>query len=149
VLRVVVDPNIWIRALLGGPLSAPVLEAWRGGRFEVLISPPLLVELDAVWRRPRLRKYIRAEDAMELLDRLRWRGIAVVPTTVPPRCRDVKDHPVLATAIDGRANAIVSGDADLRADPVLREALATRGIELWGVNTLLAEVSASAGQGSA
>jgi hypothetical protein len=44
---------------------------------------------------------------------------------------------VLATAIDGRADAIVTGDADLRADDELRSARRMQGVALWGVNTLL------------
>lgn len=136
-LKVVIDTNLWIRTLLGGPVTLPVLEAWRGRRFEVVISKPILAELDEVWQRPRLRRRIDPQHARELLEQLRWRGIWVEPTTIPPRCRDPKDHPVLATAIDGRADAIVSGDADLRADDRLRAEMADLGVELWGVRTLL------------
>ncbi len=50
--RVVVDTNLWVRALLGGPSTLPVLEAWRAGKFLVLVSQPLLDELEAVCRRP-------------------------------------------------------------------------------------------------
>jgi predicted nucleic acid-binding protein len=32
-LRVVVDTNLWIRVLLRGPKSFPLLEAWRDHRF--------------------------------------------------------------------------------------------------------------------
>jgi hypothetical protein len=31
--RIVVDTNLWIRALVGGPATLPVLEAWRAGKF--------------------------------------------------------------------------------------------------------------------
>lgn len=62
----------------------------------------------------------------------------VSPTTTPPECRDPKDHPVLATAIDGRADAIVSADADLRANDNLRAAMAEYGVKLWGIDSLLA-----------
>jgi len=58
--------------------------------------------------------------------------------TVPPGCRDPKDHPVLATAIDGRADAIVTGDADLRADEELRSAMSQYDVALWGVDSLFA-----------
>ncbi len=44
---------------------------------------------------------------------------------------------MLATAIDGRASVIVSGDDDLRADDDLRRAMAEYGIELLGVNSFL------------
>jgi putative PIN family toxin of toxin-antitoxin system len=97
----------------------------------------LLDELDDVWQRPRLRRLIDSRHAHELLAQLRWRSTWVEPSTIPPRCRDPKDHPVLATAIDGQADAIVSGDADLRADDRLRTEMAEFGVELWGVNTLL------------
>lgn len=116
VLRIVIDTNIWIRCLLGGPVTRPVFEAWLAGRFQVLISEPLLAELEEVWQRPRLRKHISDEDAHDLLDKLRSSADHVEITTIPPQCRDPKDHPFLATAIDGKADAIVSGDADLRGD---------------------------------
>jgi len=58
-------------------------------------------------------------------------------TTIPPNCRDLKDLPVLATAIDGEAGVIVSGDDDLRADNELRAAMATYGIQLLGVHSFL------------
>jgi uncharacterized protein len=137
---IVVDTNIWIRALLAGRATLPVLEAWREGRFRVVVSESLLDELDRVRQRPRFRKSIDPGHARLLLAQLRWRGILVTPTTVPPRCRDPKDAPVLAAAIDGHANAIVTGDADLRADDGLRAEMAKYGIEIWGINTLLARI---------
>ena len=36
-----------------------------------------------------------------------------------------------------RANAIVTGDDDLRADDELREAMAEYSVQLWGVQSLL------------
>lgn len=139
-LRVVVDTNLWIRALLGGPATLPLLQAWREKRFEVVASQPLLDELDEVWRRPRLRRLIDPAQAMELIEQLRWRSSWTELTTKPPRCRDPKDHPVLATAIDGRAHAIVSGDGDLRADDDLRAEMAELGVEIWGINGLLGRI---------
>jgi len=135
-LRVVIDTNLWIRALLGGRVTLPLLEAWNANRFTVVVSQALVDELDEVWRRPRLRQRIDSEDADRLLEQLRFRSDMVELTTVPPRCRDPKDHPVLATAIDGDADAIVSGDADLRADDELRSAMAQYHVELWGIDTL-------------
>jgi putative PIN family toxin of toxin-antitoxin system len=136
-LRIVVDTNLWIRALLGGPVTLPILEAWQAEIFTVVVSQPLIDELNDVWQRPRLRKRIDAEDAERLLEQLYLRGEMVEPTTVPPRCRDPKDHPVLATAIDGHVDAIITADDDLRADEELRIAMKQYGIALWGVDSLL------------
>lgn len=139
-MRVVIDTNLWIRILLAGPVTLPILEAWEARKFQVLISRPLLDELEEVWQRPRLKKRIGDERARILMRQLRYRGETVVLTTVPPRCRDPKDHPVLATAIDGRADAIVSGDADLRADDRLREEMGSYGVELLGVEGFLSRL---------
>ena len=139
-LKIVIDTNIWVRALLAGRITIPVLEAWYEGKFQVLISSPLLEELENVLQRPRLKQHIKAKHAETLLEQLRWRGNMVNLITVPPRCRDPKDHPILATAIDGQADAIVSGDSDLRADDKLRTEMQAHGVELWGVNTLLAKL---------
>lgn len=140
-LKIVVDTNIWIRTLLGGRITLPVLEAWRDDKFQAVVSEPLLDELDGVWQRPRLRSRINPNHAKALLVQLRWRGLMVELKTIPPHCRDPKDHPVLATAMDGRANAIVSGDADLRADELLRAEMINHGVELWGVDTLLTRLA--------
>ncbi len=140
-LRIVIDTNIWIRALLGGRVTLPVLRAWQTGRFQVIVSQPLLDELDKVWQRPRLKDRIDAEHAIILLEQLNWRGIMVEPAIIPPRCRDPKDHPVLATAIDGRADAIVTGDADLRDDDELRAEMESYGVKLWGIDSLLSNIS--------
>lgn len=138
--RIVVDTNLWIRALLGGPATLPVLEAWRADKFLVVISQPLLDELQEVSQRPRLRRGIDPFQAKALIEQLRWRGLWVEATAVPPRCRDPKDHPVLSTAISGHADAVVSGDGDLRADDELRQQMLERGVKIWGVTALLAEL---------
>jgi len=46
----------------------------------------------------------------------------------------------LATAISGYADAIVSGDGDLRADDELRQQMSEHGVKIWGVEALLAEL---------
>ena len=78
-LRVVIDTNLWIRALLGGKLTIPVLEAWRDKRFTVIVSQHLIDELDNVWQRPRLRRRIDAQDAILLIEQLRFRTEMIAP----------------------------------------------------------------------
>lgn len=136
-LRIVVDTNIWIRTLLGGQVSLPVLRAMKAQRFQLLISDALLIELESVAKRPRLATRIAQQDVDDLVTAILWYGELIELRTIPPRCRDPKDHPVLATAIDGHAHAIVSGDGDLRADDGLRQAMGVYGVELWGVQTFM------------
>jgi putative PIN family toxin of toxin-antitoxin system len=136
-LRIVIDTNIWIRILLRGRVTLPILSTWQANQFQLVTSQALLDEYDSVWRRPRLRKLIDPQQAEILRRQMRARAEVVELKTIPPRCRDPKDHPVLATAIDAQANAIVSGDDDLRADDELRSAMAGYGVQLWGVQSLL------------
>jgi predicted nucleic acid-binding protein len=82
-LRIVVDTNLWIRALLGGPITLPILEAWHARRSTVVVSQALIDELDDVWQRPRLRKRIDSGDAERLLEQLYLRGEMVKLTTIP------------------------------------------------------------------
>ncbi len=136
-LRVVIDTNIWIRILLKGRVTLPVLAAFNEDKFQLVMSQPLLEELHLVWNRPRLRERIDPDQATRLEQQLQNRALWVELVTVPPNCRDPKDLPVLATAIDGTADVIVSGDDDLRSDDALRVAMEAHGVQLLGVQSFL------------
>ncbi|MDZ8096962.1 MAG: putative toxin-antitoxin system toxin component, PIN family [Nostoc sp. DedQUE05] len=102
-------------------------------------------ELHLVWNRPRLRERIDSNQAIRLEQQLQYRALWVELKTVPPNCRDPKDFPVLATAIDGKAGIIVSGDDDLRADDDLRVVMASYSIQLLGVHSFLKYLDESDG----
>ncbi|QHG16327.1 toxin-antitoxin system, toxin component [Nostoc sp. ATCC 53789] len=140
--RVVIDTNIWIRILLKGRVTLPILEAFNEDKFQLVMSQPLMEELHLVWNRPRLRERINPSIAIQLEQQLQYRAIWIELETVPPNCRDPKDLAVLATAIDGQAEIIVSGDDDLRADDELRAVMATYGIRLLGVHSFLNVIAA-------
>lgn len=89
-LRVVIDTNIWIRILLGGRITLPILDAFNQDQFQLIISQPLLNELHDVWNRPRLRKRINPDYARRLEYQLSHRSVWIQPTTIPPNCRDPK-----------------------------------------------------------
>ncbi|WP_347242523.1 putative toxin-antitoxin system toxin component, PIN family [Nostoc sp. FACHB-888] len=138
----VIDTNIWIRILLRGRVTLPILEAFNEDKFQLVMSQPLMEELHLVWNRPRLRERINPNIANQLEQQFQYRAIWIELETVPPNCRDPKDLAVLATAIDSQAEIIVSGDDDLRADDELREIMATYGIRLLGVHSFLNVIAA-------
>ena len=149
-LKVVIDTNIWIRILLRGRVTLPILTAFNENKFHLVSSQPLLDEFHTVWNRPRLRKSIDHHQAIRLEQQIKARSIWTEIKSIPPNCRDIKDLPVLATAIDGQANIIVSGDQaniivsgdnDLRADETLRKAMKLHSIELLGVDSFLKTLS--------
>ena len=115
-MRAVIDTNVLIRALLKPFGSvAPVLGTLRHGVFTALYSSELLQEVVEVLGRPRFRtKYgVQSQDVEALIALLVLRGEEVIPRRKIEVCRDPKDNKVLEAAVEGRADAIVSGDEDL------------------------------------
>ncbi len=128
-MRVVVDTNVWVSGLIL-PDSPPgkVLQAVREGELEALASWPLVEELVDVLSRPHLRHYeIRAGDIQELVVLL----APLLPSVeVNITLRDPGDAPVVAAAVAGDVQAIITGDADLLQDRELRSWLGERGIQV-------------------
>ena len=87
-MRVVLDTNVLISGLML-PTSLPgrIVEAWRSGAFELVLSEPMVEEIGRVLAYPKIRK------------RIGW--------------SDEADTPVLAALIAGVAELLVSGDSDL------------------------------------
>ena len=83
-LRVVIDTNIWIRILLGGRITLPILEAFSQDQFQLIMSQPLLNELHDVWNRPRLRKRINPDYARRLEYQLSHRSVGFTPQRFHP-----------------------------------------------------------------
>jgi len=116
-VRAVLDPNVIISALLsrdGTP--AEVLRAWLEGRFELVVSPLLLEELERALAYPKLRERIQPDEAEALVAWLGREATVVDDPTDPPRghSADPGDDYLLAVAERERA-ALVSGDRHLLA----------------------------------
>ncbi len=114
-MRAVVDVNVIVSALLsrnGSP--AEVLRAWQQGRFEMVVSPLLLAELERALGYPKLRRRIPPGDAEAVVDWISRAGSLVSdPLDQPPvRSVDPGDDYLLALAASESA-VIVSGDDHL------------------------------------
>ena len=116
-VRPVLDTNILVSALLfhSGALSW-LRGAWRAGRIRPLAGRQTTTELIRVLAYP---KFALSEgERQELLDDyLPFCETVTVPEPPPavPPCRDPFDRPFLELALAGRADALVTGDADLLA----------------------------------
>lgn len=139
-MRVVIDTNVWVSALLtprGYP--ARVVEAFRDGRFESVVSEPLLQEIQSVLSRPRIqRKYAVSEDEINnYLKLIRQQSLVVETPGVLNRCRDARDNFLLETAIWGKAQYLITRDDDLKRDPELIEAMQSRSVGILSVHQFL------------
>lgn len=115
--KVVVDTNIVVSALINA-LGAPyrIMTAWRRGAFILLLTADLGAEYIRVLHRARLaqRYGLTNEDRDAFLLLARANAVLVNPADVSEtRVRDGKDVPVLAAALGGQADYLVSGDDDL------------------------------------
>jgi len=109
----VFDANVIISALLL-PDSTPRLafdKARVHGR--ILLSEPVISELDDVLRRPRLKKYIHEDERIHFLLALLHDAHVVLVTETITDCRDPKDNKYLELAHEAQASCIVTGDKDL------------------------------------
>lgn len=109
----VFDANAIISALMlpGSTPRRAFDKACAQGRL--LLSEPILAELDDVLCRPRFEKYIHEDERIRfLVALLREAHVARVTETVAD-CRDPKDNKYLALAHEAQAACIVTGDKDL------------------------------------
>jgi len=96
----VIDPGVWISALIGKP-GAPdeLLEAATDGRIVVLVSPMLLAELQEVIERPKFRSYFSIEQGRAFAAALTLLAQTVDDPTREgwtPVCRDPDDDYLMA-----------------------------------------------------
>ena len=114
-MRAVIDPNVIISGVFSAHGSpADVLQAWRDGKFEAIVSPNLLAELRRALAYPKLRLRITEEDADRLTD---WISPAATHAADPAarkrqRSADPNDDYLIALAA-GHNAALVSGDRHL------------------------------------
>ena len=110
-MRIVLDTNVLVSALISG--DAPpglLLAAIRRERLTLVTSEAQLDELRTVLSRERLRPYIRPGEAEDLVRNLEAIGEVAADLPEVSASPDPDDNRILATAIAGRADLIVSGD---------------------------------------
>ena len=110
-MRVVLDTNILIGALITKDTPPDRLyQAWLRGEFELVTSTVQLAELADVLARPRLHKFIDADEAAAIVENLGARALVLDEPPSVHLSPDPKDDPILAAAVAGKADLIVSGD---------------------------------------
>lgn len=140
-IRAVLDANVLVVAPLTN-LTPPgqIVDAWQADRFELIISPHILSEVERAHRKPYFRARLTATqiDAYQRLLRRRATVIDITAEVV-----GVATHPeddlVLATAVSAQADYLVTGDRPLR-----RAAPTYQGVRLLSPADFLVILDASA-----
>lgn len=114
-MLVVLDPNILISALLTpGGVARRVLQAGIAGRYELVLCPALIPEVEDVATRPKIAERIPDGAAAQFVADLRGSAHEELdPQTIETTSRDPADDYLVALAQAVHADHLVSGDADL------------------------------------
>ena len=110
-MRVVLDTGILIAALITKDTPPDrIYQAWRKRRFELVTSQWQLDEFRRVSRYPKLRKYLQPIEAGNLVNGLRHQARFLENLPDVDLSEDPDDNPLLAMAIAGEVDYLVSGD---------------------------------------
>jgi uncharacterized protein len=112
-MRAVLDTNVLIGAVIF-PNSVP-RQAVRKSLHQgiVLFSDPTMNELKTVLFRSKIDRYVSRQDRAVFLAQLETVAEMIPTIQIVRECRDPKDDKFLEVALNGRADVIITGDADL------------------------------------
>ena len=117
-IRAVLDANVVVSGLIhpAGPPGRILSRCLRDAAFEIILSRPLIAELERVLFHPKVRRLLSGTDA----EIRAWiASFAVMADVVESRRRldaipaDPADAMYLEAALEGRASVVVSGDRHL------------------------------------
>lgn len=119
--RVVIDTNLMISAAISaGSIPDQLLQIWRNDKYELIVSPEILQEIEEVSQRARLREkyHLFPKKISRLFAALKLAAEVIQPIPeeqLTVHCRDSKDDKFLALSISGKADFLITGDQDLLA----------------------------------
>jgi putative PIN family toxin of toxin-antitoxin system len=112
-LKAVIDTTVWISGVFWHGLPNEILELWKAGDFEIIVSEAILEEIERKLHEKAVEFEMETEVVSEWLDLITIEAIFVQPQEKIQACRDPEDDLFLEAAVEGRADFIVSGDKDL------------------------------------
>jgi uncharacterized protein len=110
-MRVVLATNVLISAFVSpGGFAARVLDLWIEGEYELITSSWQIEEFKRVSRYDRVKKRVEYHEAGTFVNALREHAIVVEDLPNIDISPDPDDNPILATALAGEAQYLVSND---------------------------------------
>ena len=109
-IATVCDSNVYISAIVFGGIPRDVVMLGEHAQIQLLVSPGLVSEVERVLA----RKFQWEQRRVRRICQPLWEGARLVrPATEVSVCRDPKDNHLLALALDGEAQYLITGDNDL------------------------------------
>jgi putative PIN family toxin of toxin-antitoxin system len=120
VLRVVLDTNVFVSAIISDGKSRDLLKLGIAKQFSIVTSDLILKELVVVLHRP---KFKTSQDEVQrvIAALMRTAEVVNVKSKFKAVKEDPKDDMVVETAYDGNADMIVTGDSHLLALNTFKE----------------------------
>ena len=110
-MRVVLDTNIFISAVLGGRLAV-IVDEWKAGKFKLIVTDAIAREYLEVMNRPKFK--ISQGEIVAISDYLLQLGEFVTSEEeIHVILVDPTDNKFLEAALAGKVDFIVSGDNHL------------------------------------
>ncbi|MTJ48648.1 putative toxin-antitoxin system toxin component, PIN family [Dolichospermum sp. UHCC 0259] len=115
-MKVVLDTNIWVSAIIWGGLPDQILLLREQDKLTIAMSQQLLDELECTFNKRKLAPKLQALSLrVPIVINLIRESVIFYPIEElnVPELRDVDDNIILATAIAGEVDVIITGDQDL------------------------------------
>ena len=123
-IRAIVDTNVLASGFIGftTPASTPgaIVRAWQDDQFELVVSEPIIVELEHTFLDPYFTRRLSAQDRLDAVTLLRTQAVI---TAITVSVQGVATHPeddvILATAVTYANHTaspvwLVTGDKQLQ-----------------------------------
>ena len=113
IVRVVLDTNVLISALLFKGVLSKIVRLWQTGKIIPIVSKETFEELRTVLEYPKFS--LSGAEIRSLIEHeiLPYFEVVNVSERVRGACRDPGDEKFLSCAISANADGIVTGDKDL------------------------------------
>ena len=115
VIRVVLDTNVLVSALLFSGEIGNVVSSWKARKFLPVFSQDTFDEFRRVLAYPKFSLTPREIDALLQNEVLPFCEVVDIENEIIGVCRDRADDKFLSCALAAKADYIVSGDKDLLA----------------------------------
>ena len=110
-MRIVLDTNVLVSSILS-PSGVPsqIRDLWNAKEFELITSDPQIERMRGVLSRAKFADRIPEGDKEKLFSEIRDAATFVEPAEGITDSPDPEDNVILATAVAGQADMVVTGD---------------------------------------